>query len=83
MDETIVVDLAELERQQPCLIQLAGILIAPSTIWHQILKLIGREPHSDCRTLTLLGIALLSVPLRTTELVAFRFQLLPVLLVHS
>ena len=75
LHEIIVVDLAQLERKQPCLIELAGVLVASSTVLHQMLELIARELHLDCRDLVLLDLGLLAMPPLACHLVSLRLVL--------
>ena len=75
LHEIIVVDLAQLERKQPCLIELAGVLVASSAVLHQMLELIARELHLDCRDLVLLDRGLLAMPPLACHLVSLRLVL--------
>jgi len=76
LHEIIVVDLAQLERKQPCLIELAGVLVASSAVLHHMLELIARELHLDCRNLALFDVGLLAMPPLACHLVSLRLELL-------
>lgn len=90
LHEIVVVDLAQLERKQPCLIELAGVLVASSTVLHHVLELIARELHLDCRNLALFDLGLLVMPPLACHLVSLHLELLftsgvrsSILLVHD
>jgi hypothetical protein len=76
LHEIIVVDLAQLERKQPCLIELAGVLVAIATVLHHMLELVARELHLDCRNLALFDVGLLVMPPLACHLVSLRLELL-------
>ena len=90
LHEIIVVDLAQLERKQPCLIELAGVLVASSTVVHHMLELVARELHLDRRNLALFALGLLVMPPLACHLVSLHLELLftsrvrdSILLVHD
>ena len=90
LHEIVVVDLAQLERKQPCLIELAGVLVASSTVLHHMLELVAHKLHLDCCNLALFGVGLLAMPPLACHLVSLHLELLftsevrdSILLVHD